>query len=57
MYTKETGVASTMIGLGCGLKHYLHHPDMMFNKEALLTGTNIYLTLALLTSKAEVQGE
>lgn len=57
VYTKETGVASTMIGLGCGLKHGLHHPDMIFNKEALLTGTNIYLTLALLASKAEVQGE
>lgn len=37
-------VASTMIGLGCGLKPVLHHPNMSFDTEALVYGAKILTT-------------
>ncbi|WP_050615011.1 M20 peptidase aminoacylase family protein [Bacillus testis] len=32
---------ATMLGLGCGLKPGLHHPDMSFNEDAIITGVDI----------------
>lgn len=47
-YTKENpDLSATMIGLGCNLLPGLHHPEMGFNLNALLYGTQI-LTTALL---------
>lgn len=40
-------VKTTMLGLGCGLTPGLHHPHMTFDREALITGTEI-LTRAIL---------
>jgi amidohydrolase len=36
---------ATMIGIGCDLRPGLHHPDMQFNREALLYGTKILTSL------------
>jgi amidohydrolase len=36
-----------MIGLGCGLKPGLHHPDMSFNLDALVYGTKILTKVVL----------
>lgn len=44
---QHPSVASTMIGLGCGLKPVLHHPKMTFDTEALVYGAKI-LTAAIL---------
>ena len=44
---KDPDIESTMIGLGCDLKPGLHHPNMSFNLNALIYGTQI-LTLAML---------
>jgi amidohydrolase len=44
---KHPTVASTMIGLGCNLLPGLHHPNMDFNKEALMDGTKILIQLLL----------
>ena len=30
-----------MLGLGCDLSPGLHHPDMTFNHESILTGIEI----------------
>ncbi|PWW17433.1 amidohydrolase [Cytobacillus oceanisediminis] len=38
---KNPDLAATMIGLGCDLKPGLHHPNMAFNKEALIYGAQI----------------
>ncbi|MCP3739577.1 amidohydrolase [Rossellomorea sp. BNER] len=38
---KNPGLAATMIGLGCDLSPGLHHPNMIFNQEALIYGTKI----------------
>lgn len=42
----QPSVGSTMIGLGCGLKPVLHHPQMTFDTEALVYGAKI-LTAAI----------
>ncbi|PLR95976.1 M20 peptidase aminoacylase family protein [Bacillus sp. T33-2] len=42
-------VKATMLGLGCGLAPGLHHPKMTFDRDALITGTEI-LTRAILTT-------
>ena len=34
-------VKSTMLGLGCGLTPGLHHPQMTFNQNSLVTGVEI----------------
>lgn len=44
---KNPDLAATMIGLGCGLQPGLHHPDMSFNKEALIYGTQILTQLLI----------
>lgn len=38
---------ATMLGLGCGVTPGLHHPNMTFNRERLLTGVKI-ITKAIL---------
>ena len=49
-YTKERPhLRATMLGLGCGLAPGLHHPQMTFEKSALLDGIEI-LTRAVLTT-------
>lgn len=44
---KNPGMAATMIGLGCDLQPGLHHPNMTFNKEALLYGTQILTNMLI----------
>lgn len=36
-------IKSTMLGLGCGLTPGLHHPQMTFNEESLMTGIEILM--------------
>lgn len=38
---KKPNLKATMLGLGCNLEPGLHHPEMTFNKEALLIGAEI----------------
>lgn len=38
---KCPNIKATMLGLGCGLQPGLHHPNMTFNREALITGVEI----------------
>jgi amidohydrolase len=46
---KRPNVKATMLGLGCGLTPGLHHPNMTFDREALITGTEILTKTILLT--------
>lgn len=46
---KRPEVKTTMLGLGCGLKPGLHHPNMTFDREALLIGTEILTRTILKT--------
>ncbi|CAI8766176.1 Amidohydrolase AmhX [Brevibacillus sp. IT-7CA2] len=49
-YTKERPqLRATMLGLGCGLTPGLHHPQMTFEKEALLDGIEILARTVLKT--------
>ncbi|PIC70580.1 amidohydrolase [Sporosarcina sp. P16b] len=53
-YTWKTpSIPATMIGLGCDLKPGLHHPQMSFNTDALIYGTQI-LTQLLLNADQEL---
>jgi len=38
---KRPQIKATMLGLGCGLQPGLHHPNMTFDREALLVGIEI----------------
>jgi len=38
---KRPQLKTTMLGLGCGLTPGLHHPNMTFNREAILSGAAI----------------
>lgn len=38
---KRPSVRATMLGLGCDLSPGLHHPEMTFNRDSLLTGIEI----------------
>ncbi|WP_311282214.1 M20/M25/M40 family metallo-hydrolase [Peribacillus simplex] len=41
-YTKERhAIKATMLGGGCDLEPGLHHPNMVFNQEAIFTGIEI----------------
>lgn len=42
---KSPTIPATMIGLGCDLKPGLHHPQMSFNTDALVYGTQILTQL------------
>ncbi|MFD6442462.1 M20 peptidase aminoacylase family protein [Peribacillus sp. NPDC060186] len=47
-YTKERpAIKATMLGVGCDLEPGLHHPNMVFNQEAIFTGIEI-LTRAVI---------
>jgi len=45
---KNPNLTATMLGLGCGLGPGLHHPQMKFNKEALVYGAKILTKSVLL---------
>jgi amidohydrolase len=38
---KRPHIKATMLGLGCGLRPGLHHPQMTFERESILTGIEI----------------
>ncbi|MFE8698417.1 M20 peptidase aminoacylase family protein [Cytobacillus sp. FJAT-53684] len=46
---KRPYLKATVLGLGCGLKPDLHHPNMTFDKEAIFSGIEI-LTRAAITA-------
>lgn len=46
---KRTNIKATMLGLGCNLQPGLHHPNMTFNQEALLTGIEIMTRVVMNT--------
>lgn len=47
-YTKERpAIKATMLGVGCDLEPGLHHPNMVFNHDAIFTGIEI-LTRAVI---------
>lgn len=48
---KRPNIKATMLGLGCGLHPGLHHPQMTFNRQALITGVEI-LTRTVLNAVA-----
>lgn len=55
-YTKERPhIKATMLGLGCGLEPGLHHPDMHFDHEAMVTGIHILYRVIIKTSKTVSQ--
>ncbi|GGL59586.1 amidohydrolase AmhX [Sporolactobacillus putidus] len=47
---------TTMLGLGCGLKPGLHHPQMTFNRDAMYSGSSI-LTAAVLRALGKGAGD
>ncbi|WNC15217.1 M20 peptidase aminoacylase family protein [Brevibacillus brevis] len=54
-YTKERPhLRATMLGLGCGLAPGLHHPQMTFDREALLAGIEILTRTVLRTFERHV---
>ncbi|EON73889.1 M20 peptidase aminoacylase family protein [Lysinibacillus sphaericus] len=53
-YTYEKPeLKATMLGLGCGVTPGLHHPNMTFNRERLVTGVDI-ITKAILRALSDV---
>lgn len=48
---KNPRLKATMLGLGCGLKPGLHHPNMTFERDALMNGVNILYEAILQTYK------
>ncbi len=48
---KNSNLAATMVGLGCGLEPGLHHPQMHFNLQALTYGTKILIQILLIDSE------
>lgn len=57
-YTAETkGLNAAMVGLGCGLKPGLHHPDMSFQTDALIYGAKILAETVWLASKGLNNGK
>lgn len=52
---KKPALKATMIGLGCGLKPGLHHPQMTFDHDALINGTKILYQTILEINKIEVE--
>ncbi|MFF5399584.1 M20 peptidase aminoacylase family protein [Peribacillus butanolivorans] len=52
-YTKERpAIKATMLGVGCDLEPGLHHPNMVFNQDAIFTGIEI-LTRAVIETFAK----
>ncbi|MCO0597295.1 M20 peptidase aminoacylase family protein [Peribacillus butanolivorans] len=54
---KKPEIKATMLGLGCDLTPGLHHPNMTFNKEALLSGIEILTNAIILTFEKYGEGE
>ncbi|MFE4428950.1 M20 peptidase aminoacylase family protein [Peribacillus butanolivorans] len=49
-YTKERpAIKATMLGVGCDLEPGLHHPNMVFNHEAIFTGIEILTRVVIET--------
>ena len=46
---KRPSVKATMLGLGCDLSPGLHHPEMKFNQDSLLTGIEILVRTVIHT--------
>lgn len=46
---KKPTLKATMLGLGCGLAPGLHHPNMTFERDALMNGVNILYEAILQT--------
>ncbi|MFC9599071.1 M20 peptidase aminoacylase family protein [Peribacillus butanolivorans] len=53
---KKPEIKATMLGLGCDLTPGLHHPNMTFNKEALLSGIEILTKAIILTFEKYGEG-
>lgn len=53
---KRPQLKATMLGLGCGLSPGLHHPQMTFNENRLITGVEI-LTRTVLSALQHVKNE
>lgn len=49
---RNPNIKATMLGLGCDLTPGLHHPQMNFNDEALMTGVEILARCLIETCKA-----
>ncbi len=50
---KRPTIKATMLGLGCDLKPGLHHPNMSFDKNALISGVEILANVILETLNNE----
>jgi amidohydrolase len=50
---KRPSVKATMLGLGCDLTPGLHHPDMKFNHDSLITGIEILSRAVIKTFEHE----
>ncbi|MFJ7684451.1 M20 peptidase aminoacylase family protein [Peribacillus butanolivorans] len=49
-YTKERpAIKATMLGVGCDLEPGLHHPNMIFNQDAIFTGIEILTRVVIET--------
>ncbi|MEK4536550.1 M20 peptidase aminoacylase family protein [Peribacillus sp. FSL K6-1552] len=49
-YTKERpAIKATMLGVGCDLEPGLHHPNMVFNQDAIFTGIEILTRVVIET--------
>lgn len=48
---KKPQIKATMLGLGCDLQPGLHHPDMTFNRDAILIGIQILTKVIMYTFK------
>jgi amidohydrolase len=44
-YARDLGIKTGYVGLGANLTPGLHHPDMTFDRSALINGTNILLNI------------
>ncbi|MEK4231015.1 M20 peptidase aminoacylase family protein [Solibacillus sp. FSL H8-0538] len=53
---KRPRLKATMLGLGCGLSPGLHHPNMTFNEQRLITGIEI-LTRTVLSALQHAKNE
>jgi len=52
---KRPSIQATMLGLGCALTPGLHHPQMIFNQEAMYTGIEILTKTVFNTVKASIK--
>ena len=50
---KKPHLKATMIGLGCDLRPGLHHPDMKFDRDAMMNGIDVMSKILELHAKGE----